>query len=141
MKTLLHALFSLILAQSLVAGITSKKLEGYWKFSLKDEGIVISSVSSYLPNGNYTDEGSVVMKMGDKEKKVSYGIIGRWKLVGDNLVITVSDSSAPQLYPKGMVMKSKITKISEQKMTFISEIDTKEYTATRTVNPNPKEGK
>ena len=141
MKTLLHGLLPFILAPLLFAEITSKQLEGYWKFSLKDEGIAISSISSYLPNGQYTDEGSVVMTMGDKEEKVSYGIIGRWELIGDNLVITVSESSAPQLYPKDMVIKSKITKITEDQMTFISEVDKKEYTAARTVNPNPKEGK
>ena len=141
MKTILHAIFSLILAQSLVAEITSKELQGYWKFLLKDEGIAISSVSSYLPNGQYTDEGSVVMTMGEKEQKLSYGIVGRWELAGDNLVITVTESSAPQLYPEGMIIKSKITKISDKEMTFISELDKKEYTATRTVSPNPKEGK
>ncbi|MBC8127522.1 MAG: hypothetical protein H8M99_10325 [Gloeobacteraceae cyanobacterium ES-bin-144] len=141
MKTLLHGLLPFILAQSLFAEISNKQLEGYWKFLLKDEGIVISSVSSYLPNGQYTDEGSVVMTMGDKEQKLSYGIIGRWELVEDNLVITVSESTAPQLYPKGMIIKSKITKITEKQMTFISELDKKEYIATRTVNPNTKEGK
>lgn len=141
MKTLLHALFFFVLAQALFAEVSTKQLEGYWKFSLKDEGIAISSISSYLPNGQYTDEGTVVMTMGDKEQKLTYGIIGKWELLGDNLIITVTESTAPQIYPEGMIIKSKVAKITNEQMTFISDLDKKEYAATRTLNPNPKEEK
>ena len=100
---------------------------------------MISSISSYLPNGQFTDEGSGVITIGEKEEKLSYSVLGRWELVGETLIITVAESSAPQLYPEGMIIKSKITKVSDKQMTFISELDKKKYTAIRTVNPNPKE--
>jgi len=141
MKTLLHGLLSLFLAQSLIAEITSKQIEGYWKFSLNEEGIEISSVSSYLPTGQFTDEGTGVIVIGEKEEKLTYSILGRWELVGDILTITITESSAPGLYPEGMIIRSKVTKISDKQMTFISDVDKKEYTTTRTVNPNPKKEK
>jgi len=141
MKIILHSILSLILAAPLLAEITSKQIQGFWKFVIEDEGIKISSISAYLPKGVFTDEGSVVMTLGEDEEKLSYSIIGQWELEDDTLIITVTKSSAPQLYPKGMIIRSKVTKASDKEMTFVSELDDKEYKVIRTVNPSKPKGK
>ncbi len=110
---------------------------GHWKFEHEEGGIKISTVTSYLQGGIYTDEGKVLLSVGKDRKEVPLSLLGTWKLDKGFLVIEISDSSASTIYPKGMVFRSKIVTITKEEMTFISETDKKQYSAKRLAkNPN-----
>lgn len=130
------ALASLALLTQVLAGAEAS-IVGHWKFEHEEDGLKISTVTSYLPGGVYTDEGKVLFAAGADRKEIPLSLTGTWKLEKGFLVIEISDSSAPAIYPKGMVFRSKIVAVTQEVMTFISETDKKQYSAKRlATNPN-----
>ena len=114
MKILLSLVATLTLCTLSFGEVTSEQVKGYWKFEYGDEQIRITTITSYLPNGIYTDEGTVVITLGKEEQKIPYTILGRWS-VDQGILVTVIEESSSPVIRKGMEIRSKLISATNEK--------------------------
>lgn len=137
MKTILfHSLlFVCLLVTPLVGGVTEDKIQGQWAFKFIESGFNKSSSTSFLPKGEFRENGTIAITMNGREEKpeVPYRIRGKWELDDETVVITVSHSTARHFIEVGSVIKINLHKVTDMEMLY-------EATPERIIRRSPRIG-
>lgn len=132
---LLLCFFVSLLARPLFGEITENQIQGDWGFGFSDKDFTRASISSFLPGGVYSEEGTINVRFDGELQKFPFRIRGTWRFENGTVVISVKQSTAPDFIKAGTIEKYQVFKITNITMLYSADPDRKIYEAQRTHKP------
>jgi len=114
---IISLLFSQITIADVSSDVINKYLPGNWTSITEISGQRIES------NTKYNKDKTVLYRIlfTTPDGKYSFNGEGKWRVEGDNLVVTIISSSSPDFLKVGEVMKDKVTFIDSKQFSYVDE--------------------
>lgn len=98
-------------------GIVKESLVGNWHLDMEVDEVRVKAVTEYKAGGTFQSHATVVMDGESNEMVVK----GTWKLDGNTLTTTITESDSPDLLPVGEVSKDEVLELSATVLRYRDE--------------------
>jgi hypothetical protein len=104
-------------AEEKAAAHYSKQLVGTWKFEIKAEGMEVSGLTTYKPDGTCASKGNYNIA----GEKSDFSAETKWVVKGNKLSFEVTKTSDPESMPVGLKWTETIVRINDKEFRYLDD--------------------